>query len=55
MCIRDRSNSEDHDLSFRSKGKEVIIGSFLNEEDKSKLKDEISRIIQKLNALGFAN
>ena len=50
-----KSGSEDHDLSFRSKGKEVIIGSFLNEEDKSKLKDEISRIIQKLNALGFAN
>jgi len=50
-----KNNSEDHDLSFRSKGKEVIVGSFLNEEDKSILKDEISRIIQKLNALGFAN
>ena len=50
-----KSDGEDHDLSFRSKGKEVVIGSFLNEEDKSKLKDEISRIIQKLNALGFAN
>ena len=50
-----KNNSVDHDLSFRSKGKEVIVGSFLNEEDKSILKDEISRIIQKLNALGFAN
>ena len=50
-----KSDSEDHDLSFRSKGTEVVLGSFLNEEDKSKLKDEISRIIQKLNALGFAN
>ena len=50
-----KNNAKDHDLSFRSKGKEVVIGSFLNEEDKSKLKDEISRIIQKLNALGFAN
>ena len=50
-----KSDSEDHDLSFRSKGKEVVIGGFLNEEDKSKLKDEISRTIQKLNALGFAN
>ena len=38
-----------------TKGKEIIVGSFLNEEDKAILKDEISRIIQKLNAVGFAN
>ena len=50
-----KNNVDDHDLSFRSKGKEVIVGSFLNGEDKSILKDEISRIIQKLNTMGFAN
>ena len=50
-----KNNNENHDLSFRSKGKEVIVGSFLNEDDKSILRDEISKIIQKLNALGFAN
>tara|TARA_B100000900_G_scaffold338575_1_gene300801 strand:- start:1185 stop:1676 length:492 start_codon:yes stop_codon:yes gene_type:complete len=50
-----KNNNKNHDLSFRSKGKEVIVGSFLNEDDKSILRDEISKIIQKLNALGFAN
>ena len=42
-------------ISTPAKGKEIIVGSFLNEEDKSILKDEISRIIQKLNAMGFAS
>ena len=50
-----KKNSEDHDLSFRSKGKEIVIGSFLNGEDKLFLREEISRIIQRLNALGFAS
>ena len=50
-----KNDMKDDDLSFRSKGKEIIVGSFLNEEDKSILKDEISRIIQKLNAMGFAS
>ena len=50
-----KNDTKDDDLSFRSKGKEIIVGGFLNEEDKSILKDEISRIIQKLNALGFAS
>ena len=50
-----KNDAKDDDLSFRSKGKEIIVGSFLNEEDKSILKDEISRIIQKLNAMGFAS
>ena len=50
-----KNDSKNDDLSFRSKGKEIIVGSFLNEEDKSILKDEISRIIQKLNAMGFAS
>ena len=50
-----KNDAKDDDLSFRSKGKEIIVGSFLNEEDKSLLKDEISRIIQKLNAMGFSS
>tara|TARA_B100000035_G_scaffold120058_1_gene101910 strand:+ start:52 stop:543 length:492 start_codon:yes stop_codon:yes gene_type:complete len=50
-----KKNAEDHDLSFRSKGKEIVIGSFLNGEDKLLLREEISRIIQRLNALGFAS
>ena len=50
-----KKNNEDHDLSFRSKGKEVVIGGFLNQEDKVLLKEEIFQIIQRLNNLGFAN
>ena len=49
-----KNNAKDHDLSFRSKVKEIVVGSFLNEEDKILLKEEISHIIQRLNALGFA-
>ena len=37
-------------LSFRSKGIDVYVGDFSNEDDKNKLKDEISLIIQELNA-----
>ena len=33
-------------LSFRSKGKDVFVGDFLNEDDKNKLKDEVGIIIQ---------
>ena len=32
-------------LSFRSKGKDVYVGDFLNEEDKKILKDNVSEII----------
>ena len=53
--ISSMKNNEDHDLSFRSKGKEVVIGGFLNQEDKVLLKEEIFQIIQRLNNLGFAN
>ena len=49
-----KNNAKDHDLSFRSNGIEIVVGSFLNEEDKILLKEEISHIIQRLNALGFA-
>ncbi len=36
-------------LSFRSKGKDIFIGDFLNEADKEILKDEIKNIIESLN------
>ena len=36
-------------LSFRSKGKDIYIGDFLNEDDKKILKDEIKSIIEDLN------
>ncbi len=38
-------------LSFRSKGQDIQVGAFLNEEDKHLLKDEISEIIEDLNLL----
>ena len=61
MCIRDRFRtftsfqiSKDINkvlkLSFRSKGKDVEIGSFLNDEEKVELKENISKIIEDLNA-----
>ena len=37
-------------LSFRSKGTDVFVGDFLNEDDKNKLKDEVGFIIQELNS-----
>ena len=36
-------------LSFRSKGKDIVIGEFLNEDDKKILRDEITSIIETLN------
>ena len=36
-------------LSFRSKGEDIFIGEFLNEDDKKILKDEITSIIENLN------
>ncbi|MDG2093462.1 MAG: DUF2244 domain-containing protein, partial [SAR86 cluster bacterium] len=37
-------------LSFRSKGADIEVGAFLNEDDKNILKDEVSNIIETLNA-----
>ena len=37
-------------LSFRSKGEDIFIGEFLNEDDKKILKDEVSFIIHELNS-----
>jgi hypothetical protein len=36
-------------LSFRSKGKDIYVGDFLNEEDKKILKEYVSEIIHDLN------
>jgi hypothetical protein len=36
-------------LSFRSKGEDVYVGEFLNEEDKKVLKESVSEIINSLN------
>ena len=38
-------------LSFRSKGEDVYVGDFLNEDDKNLLRDTISEIIEDLNSL----
>tara|TARA_B100000767_G_scaffold66641_1_gene63024 strand:+ start:180 stop:674 length:495 start_codon:yes stop_codon:yes gene_type:complete len=40
-------------LSFRSKGEDIEVGAFLNEEDKHKLKEEVSEIIKILNEESF--
>jgi uncharacterized membrane protein len=40
-------------LSFRSKGDDVIVGDFLNEEDKNILINEIRNIIDELNLEAF--
>ena len=45
-----KDQSMEDKISFRSKGKEIYVGNFLNKEDKEKLKEEVSLIIQKLNA-----
>ena len=36
-------------LSFRSKGEDIEIGSFLNDEEKDELKESIAKIIEELN------
>tara|TARA_B100002052_G_C15461526_1_gene410098 strand:- start:48 stop:530 length:483 start_codon:yes stop_codon:yes gene_type:complete len=40
-------------LSFRSKGDDVIVGNFLNEDDKNILINEIRNIIDELNLKAF--
>ena len=48
----DLDERENKHFSFRSKGKAVSFASFLNEDDKLELQQELKRIIGKLNALG---
>ena len=38
-------------MSFRSKGKDVFVGDFLNEDDKILLKDLVTEIIEELNQI----
>ena len=40
-------------LSFRSKGDDIIVGDFLNEDDKNILINEIRNIIDELNLEAF--
>jgi len=40
-------------LSFRSKGDDVIVGDFLNEDDKNILINEVRNIIEELNLKTF--
>ena len=45
MCIRDSS--------FRSKGENIFVGDFLNDDDKVLLKDVVREIIDELNSKSF--
>ena len=42
-------------LSFRSKGEDIEVGSFLNEDDKNVLIEELTQIIDTLNLDSFSN
>jgi uncharacterized membrane protein len=45
----DKKSDEITKLCFRSKGKDIEVAEFLNQDDKKVLQDEISNIINKLN------
>ena len=45
-----RNKDKTRRLSFRSKGKDVYVGDFLNEDDKITLSNSISEIIENLNS-----
>ena len=47
--VRDQHNSDK--FCFQSKGKRFYFGSFLNDDDKLILKNELKRIINQLNTL----
>ena len=47
--VTNKSN-EDFDLSFTSRGRNIVIGEFLNLEDKISLKNKIKNIIFELNS-----
>ena len=48
-----KKGREELELSFQSKGEKIIIGDFLNEDDKKILRDTISEIILVLNEQQF--
>lgn len=47
--VTNKSN-EDFDLSFTSRGRNIVVGEFLNLEDKISLKNKIKNIIFELNS-----
>ena len=46
-----RNKDQSIRMSFRSKGVDVFVGDFLNEDDKILLKDSVTEIIEELNRL----
>ena len=46
-----RNKDQSIRMSFRSKGEDVFVGDFLNEDDKILLKDSVTEIIKELNQI----
>ena len=46
-----RNKDQSIRMSFRSKGEDVFVGDFLNEDDKILLKDSVTEIIEELNQI----
>ena len=46
-----RNKDQSIRMSFRSKGEDIFVGDFLNEDDKILLKDSVTEIIEELNRL----
>ena len=46
-----RNKDQSIRMSFRSKGEDVFVGDFLNEDDKVLLKDSVTEIIEELNRI----
>ena len=46
-----RNKDQSIRMSFRSKGEDVFVGDFLNEDDKILLKDSVTEIINELNQI----
>ena len=46
-----RNKDQSIRMSFRSKGQDIFVGDFLNEDDKILLKDSVTEIIEELNRI----
>ena len=46
-----RNKDQSIRMSFRSKGEDVFVGDFLNEDDKILLKESVTEIIEELNRI----
>ena len=46
-----RNKDQSIRMSFRSKGQDIFVGDFLNEDDKILLKDSVTQIINELNQI----